>query len=183
MTKSIFETKEQYLAFRAAFAAAQNDKRAKHYFVEELTQCWDHETKKWGKMPIKTRRDGWLQAEHFIILNAIRDKPLDRGFTPITSKNKLAAFQSNPMYAFEGNLKYLKSEQEKAKLLQSPYDITISPFEFREFAKLPAPELADAIEKIRRGKMDRIEQELEPLLEPFAGTLTIEQFAALNLGE
>lgn len=58
MTNYIFNTKEQYLEFRKAFAKAAQAKT--------------------------------LHAEHFIFLNLVRGLPYHRGFTPITSKNKLA---------------------------------------------------------------------------------------------
>jgi len=62
MTKSIFNTKEQYLSFRDAWkSAAGSDKR----------------------------KSGWLHVEHHILFNILCDRPADRGFTPITSSNKL----------------------------------------------------------------------------------------------
>ena len=63
MTKSNFNTKEQYISFRHAWSnAARNS--------EKDTSCW-------------------LQAEHHILFNLLCGKPVDHGFTPVTNKNKL----------------------------------------------------------------------------------------------
>lgn len=59
MTTNIFETKEQYLAFRSAWAQSANDKNSH------------------------------LRAEHFALYNLLRGKPIERGFTPITNRTKL----------------------------------------------------------------------------------------------
>ena len=57
MTTQYFETKNQYLAFRAEWA--------------------------------KAAQEGNLTAAHHVLLNILRGHPIDRGFAPITSKNKL----------------------------------------------------------------------------------------------
>lgn len=180
MNNSIFETKEQYLAFRAAFAAAQNDERAKKYFTEKTFTSYDWKTRESKGWLGKEKHNGWLQAEHFIILNAARGKPLIRGFSPITSKNKLSSFQSNPMYAFDGALKYLRRIQNDARELINPPEIKISPYEFKLYNKMTEEQIKQ--EKAETLKT-RATNSVNGLLEPFAGTITIEQFASLNLGE
>ena len=55
----------------------------------------------------KAKREGLTSAEH-ILYNIIRDLPLDRGFSPIVNKVKLANGQY-PTQGFDGakyNLKY-----------------------------------------------------------------------------
>ena len=88
MTKQYFKTKEQYLQFRANFAAAANHANAKST-CEPCDEWLDNE----GKISYNTgssRVKGWLQAEHFIFLNLVRGKPYHHGFTPTTNKNKLS---------------------------------------------------------------------------------------------
>lgn len=75
MTKSIFNTKEQYLSFRDAWKAAINNDKAKKHL----------KTNDYGTY----REDGWLQAEHHILFNILCGRPADRGFTPVTNINKL----------------------------------------------------------------------------------------------
>lgn len=73
-TNKFFQTKEQYLAFRAAFAAAHNDSRAKKGKADTYG--------------VKT--PGWLTAAHYMILNEVRGYPRRRGFSEITNTTKLA---------------------------------------------------------------------------------------------
>lgn len=72
----LFTCKEHYLAFRKAFAKAVNDERAK----SQLKPGYDN---------TKYRVKGWLKAEHFILLNLLRDKPINRGFSMKTRKMAL----------------------------------------------------------------------------------------------
>ena len=62
MTNSIFNSKEQYFAFRNAWKAAAGQKK---------------------------RKSGWLQAEHHILFNILCGRSPERGFTPVTRKTKL----------------------------------------------------------------------------------------------
>lgn len=79
-TNTFFESKQAYLAFRAAFASAQNDLRSRK-----------------GKPDSNGHKDsGWLQAEHYMLMNLARGLPYDRGFTPITAERILLNGCSNP---------------------------------------------------------------------------------------
>ena len=64
---TLFETKEQYLYFRKMWADAVNSPKAK---------------------TTKTNY-GWLHAEHMVLYNILRQRQFDKGFSPVTSKNKL----------------------------------------------------------------------------------------------
>lgn len=86
MNIKFFETKEQYLAFRAAWRAAVNDVRAKPHFTEEAARVSGRET---SIVMAKVRHDGWLHATHHILFNIARGKEPNYGFTPITNQNKL----------------------------------------------------------------------------------------------
>jgi len=63
MTKSIFNTKEQYISFRHAWSNAAR-------ISDPETSCW-------------------LQGAHHLMFNLLCGKPAERGFTPITRKTKL----------------------------------------------------------------------------------------------
>lgn len=169
MNKLIFETKEQYLAFRKAFAAAQNDKRAKPYFTDDLHA---------GKIKNK----GWLQAEHFILLNAIRGRPLANGFSPIISDNKINSNWGNPMNGFMQARKRLLSAQSNAqRLLAGIPEYKPSGFEARMYEKMSNEERTELFKQKRLDEMDRCAAAAMPILGPFGYTLTIEQFAAMEL--
>ena len=165
MTNSIFETKQQYLSFRAAFAAAQNDKRAKHYFTDDV---------KAGKI----KHNGWLQAEHFILLNAIRRKPLNRGFTPITNENKIGSNWGDPCYGFNAAHKRLIYAHSLARSILSDQPTSnISAFMLRTLQRMTDSERAGELERKKQRELAVIDQ----IIGPFNGSLTIEQFASLDV--
>lgn len=148
MKNSIFETKEQYLAFRNAFALAVNDKRAK-----------STRDKLYGsKIP------GWIKPEYFILLNIIRGKNPDYGFTPLTNENKIkSGYPQHPMRAYKnamyrladriGEAQRVISRSVKSAYEQQNLEYTIA----------------------------NNSRKSNTFLEPFAGTLTIEQLAKLTL--
>lgn len=179
MNKSIFETKEQYLAFRAAFAAAQNDRRAKPTFVEVPCSVYDwriRETRSWMG---KEKHSGWLNAEHFILLNAIRRKPLNRGFSPAVKQTKIHAYNKNPNLMYDRAFDRLFYAQVDAKKLLEGVETTLSAFEQR----MSADDQKAYLAKKKADTIDRLTRSTNRILEPFNGTLTLVQFAALDLGE
>ncbi len=127
MTNSIFKNKEHYLSFRAAWKTAANSAMAKN--GASIT----------------------LDAEHHILCNILRGRPFDRGFTPITSTNKLSngAIINHGLYF---GMDVLTSIQEIAKKITSGKNITTHAGE-------------------------RITQ----FLAPFNNTITVEVLAALDL--
>lgn len=105
-----FETKEQYLAFRAAFAAAQNNPRAKK---GEPDACG-------------YRKRGWLSPAHYMLLNLTRGLPYDRGFSPITADRKLNNGVSNPHESRDAARKQLEKFIAYAQLYLNPKDVESS---------------------------------------------------------
>jgi len=104
MTNSIFKSKEHYLAFRAAWAAAVNNKD-------------------------KTQRP---RAEHFVLYNILRGKSYDRGFTPTTNTKKLqngAVINQGLYYPISCYLRVIKRISEGTKITEdlSKYD-ALKPF-------------------------------------------------------
>jgi len=100
MTTSIFETKEQYLSFRAAWKSASNDIKTKSQLKETT----------YGKY----RESGWLNAEHYILLNILRGKPADSGFTPVTNSNKLLKSGMHINHGFYYGMNNLRNMQKIA---------------------------------------------------------------------
>lgn len=90
----LFTCKEHYLAFRKAFANAVNNERAKSH----LEPGYDN---------TKYRVKGWIQAEHFVLLNLLRDKPIQSGFTIIKTPRRLMN-GNEPHCGFRFNVDYLK---------------------------------------------------------------------------
>jgi hypothetical protein len=85
-----FENKDQYIAFRNAWKQASHSAREK----------------------------GWIQAAHHVLLNVLRGRSVDNGFTPITNKNKLAngAYINHGLYFAVSDLKRMIQSAQSDKL-------------------------------------------------------------------
>lgn len=106
-TNTFFESKQAYLAFRAAFAAAQNDLRSKK-----------------GKPDHNGHKvSGWLQPAHYMLMNLARGLPYDRGFTPITATRILENGCSNPNEACDWAKSCLEQRIGFAKEYLNPKDV------------------------------------------------------------
>jgi len=110
MTKSNFNTKEQYLSFRAAWKSAVNSEKAKKTL----------KTSEWGTY----REDGWLDASHHILFNILRGRAADRGFTPVTNTNKLKSgtYLNHGLYFGMSSLMSLQSTAKKIVDGQKVYE-------------------------------------------------------------
>lgn len=180
-TKKFFDTKEQYLAFRAAFAAAQNSPRAKRtavpcdeykYVAADGSKiCYPTLHKGTGR----ARKDGWLTGAHFVLYNIIRGKDYRSGFT--IRRNKVAlqnAYAPNAALYYAvwklnsaiGYAKeYLDADTKEIKLW----------FKFKNEAEKEEM-LAKARADIKKRALERVQE----FLEPFNGTLTFDQFASIE---
>lgn len=182
MNNSIFETKFQYREFRMAFATAQNDKRAKPTFVEVTCSSYNWRTRETHSWMGKEKHKGWLTAEHFILLNAARGLPLNRGFSPAVKKGKITAYNNNPMRVFDDALKSLRLRQEDAKVLIEGAAPPISAFLEKTLSRLNQTEKDQELAKMRKDKNERLQRLVNVILEPLNGTLTLQQFASLDFG-
>lgn len=89
--KSLFNSKEHYLSFRKAWAAAVTSPRAKKTInhIRYPLKYYLH-----GKLVITEHNAaevirGWLNSSHMLLHNLLRDKPFYNGFTPISNTTKL----------------------------------------------------------------------------------------------
>lgn len=88
--KHLFENKAQYLNFRKAWAEAVNSPKAK----SRLEKCdeWLSNEGQYGRYSEGTgvhRVSGWINAEHHILYNLLRNKDFDRGFTEPKKEGKI----------------------------------------------------------------------------------------------
>lgn len=125
---TIFENKEQYLAFRAAWSKATQAKK--------------------------------LTAAHMVFFNLVRGKPIDRGFAPVTNKNKLlnGTRINHGLYTACVTLRF---QLEKAKRIANK-----------------------DTQSLTYGKIDITDSLLvwvNQLIGPFEGTFTVEMAAKLDL--
>lgn len=180
-TNKFFETKDQYLAFRAAFATAQNSPRAKK-----------------GKPmpPFGHRNKGWLTASHFMVLNVVRGLPLLRGFTPVTNAIKLANGASTDLklrhwqaIAILTNLirdanRFVDNKPEELFQWEIPKAPTLldklNPWKTEVMARQREETIAKLIQEKTKKRQDLLKTRLDKFLEPFDNTLTIACLARLG---
>lgn len=81
--QNLFETKEQYLAFRKAWAATVNDPQAKPTLeIQQVNDRGSHYEQ-------KHKRPGYMLPAHQLLFNILCGYKPYRGFTPITKHTKL----------------------------------------------------------------------------------------------
>lgn len=165
-TNKFFQTKQQYLAFRAAFAAAQNNPRAKK-----------------GKPNTNGYKEpGWLTASHYMLLNSVRGLPLTRGFSEIANKNKLHngmparvnidAAERNITSRVAAAKSFIENKPEELTSWELPRT-GVTLFTINDVK-------AKLVEEKTAKRQLRLKAELDQFLEPFAGTFTIADLAKLG---
>ena len=161
-TTRFFQTKDQYLAFRAAFAAAQNDLRSKKGKPDPNNNGY--------------RQPGWLGAAHFMILNEIRGLPRRHGFTEITSRIKLDNGMPADLHIryAERNIIFAIIEARQVKV-----EKTYEPNSWETKGK-SKEDIDKLIEMKTVRKQKALYDRLQKFLEPFAGTLTIADLARIK---
>jgi len=145
---TIFENKEHYFNFRAAFAKAVNDPRAKKTVVRTSYGA--------------ERHPGWIHSEHFLLLNILRNKSVDKGFAFITNKNKLSngAILNEGLYSATNRLSQYVERAKKGdaippmqkELLEkflAPFDGT---FTIEMLAKVEVPKISAIRSDFGKGK-------------------------------
>jgi len=155
---SIFVSKEHYLAFRVAWSNAVNSEEAK----SKVVPCNEYIPKETGygytfsEGTGRCRHDGWINAEHAVLYNLLRDKPIYYGFTIVTNRLKLINGMA-PHHGFHVGVSGLHSMIRYANELLS-----------HDKSRASASWL-----KYRQ-------EEIDDFLKPFAGTVSLEMLAALK---
>lgn len=178
-----FDTKDQYLAFRKAFASAQNDSRAKHSFNPPKAYTTDAKGNS-VLIPVQGRQkvSGWLSATHYVLHNVVRGLPVTRGFSPKTNAANL-----NNGGNVNGNLcsavAHLSSLVSYATQVLNPEPITRDSVVATWWAKTLSSIQIDAkIEEMQAAQKNSWQvRSVNAFLEPFGGAFTIEQLASLKV--
>jgi hypothetical protein len=133
-----FETKEQYLNFRKAWAIAVNDERAKKKL----------EKNSWGDI---VRVPGWTTSAHFMLYNILRGKSIYHGFVPVKNKNKLTngAYINHGFYEAARDLRHVircaQASEERTSYQSRVLDLFMDPIKdvltVEQLAKIKVPEI------------------------------------------
>jgi len=166
--KTIFETKEQFFAMKAQWAASSKSPKCK----STLTPCdeWTNSDNRVSVGTGRTRHPGWMNAECHILYNLLRNKPSDHGFTPSTNPNKII---SKPD-AHKTGLESLQALQTQLK--------TNGRFKPKGFLKRMRFEAIQVIDRRPRHgqRMKSTMEHVNRVLAPFGDTLTIEMFLEID---
>lgn len=122
-------TKEEYLRIKQAWSKAVNSDKAKDVLVPCDEYRYDvapgSYQEKWKKINEYTwksantghmRVSGWITAEHHLLYNILRGKPLHTGFNPIKNPNKLNVYISD-MHNFYHSVQILRNRVDMAQKL------------------------------------------------------------------
>lgn len=166
-----FETKEQYLAFRKAWARAVNNDR--RFSTLEPCDEWIKEAGHNGRRGFgavsegtgKVRVPGWITATHHVLYNILRNRPIETGFTPVSKTSRLqnGAYINHGLYfAVDTLINHITYAKQHKTLVKQA-----------EEAKKKYPNSY----AVSEGKIKR----LEKFLEPFDGTVSIELLASIEV--
>jgi len=151
-----FETKDQYLNFRTAFAAAVNDPRSKKGKPDPSNNGY------------KPR--GWMTGAHFMLLNVVRNFEYHYGFSLITAQHKLDNGAIPDLNI--NRIKYtLDCMVNDAKRYLNPKPAEKS--SWWRFGKVSNQEEAN------QKQQERLAATLNTFLAPFGDTFTIKDLAKL----
>ena len=174
--KTIFENKEQYLAMKAQWAAASKSSKCKST-VEPCDEYID-DPKKGFCVSRGTgihQVPGWMQAQHHILYNLLRNKPANTGFTAITNPNKKISKPDE----FEHSMMMLRHLQRQTKDIvkaesKNKYTVGIL------FKGILAKITDEPVDK-NNWEYKHTIQRLDVLLAPFGDTITPEMFAKMDI--
>jgi hypothetical protein len=169
-TNKFFATKQDYISFRKAFAAAQNDPSSKKTLQQYKGIVGDG---KGGYVDsiVKYKSPGWLSSRYYLLFNLICNRPFYSGFTPKTKKSFTEA-GGNPDRGIATAIDDLRFFVICAQKVLDP-------------SKIKAPSYyknKDADEYVAR-VLQEAKNSVKHFLVPLRETITINQLANLILPE
>lgn len=167
-TTRFFQTKDQYLAFRNAFASAQKDKRARKSYSESTMQVYDSETKAYKTVPTKIKHTGWMCSAHYLLFNLVVGKNYYSGFTPKTKK-LFVECGGEADRGLNGAIEFLASMIECANSLLNNSNSAVVP----SWIKDKKQYIAD--------KTKSWQTSVNGFLEPLGGVFTLQDLARVQL--
>jgi hypothetical protein len=150
--KTIFNSKEQYLAMKAQWAHSSKSIKCKSILLpcDEWLSAAIHGRGGFSKGTGIIRKHGWMQAEHHVLYNLLRNKPSSNGFTTKSSN------QVGKPDKFHDALCWLGIVQQQAQAIK-PY------------------------ERDSKWDNKVFRMHVEYTLKPFCDTLTLQQFINLDI--
>jgi len=156
-----FETKDQYLAFRAAFANAVTDPRAKKSKPDPDNNGY--------------RTKGWMTGAHFMLLNCIRGLSTTRGFSPMTKNKAIECCGYSPEHNIDANKRILENFISMAKQF-----VANKPADMKNYPSWRYGKAVSQDEANNKQQAYYLAQ-IQDFLEPLAGTLTPTDLARVDI--
>ncbi len=166
-TTRFFQNKEQYLAFRNAFAAGQKDKRANKTYSSATGKRWNEKTRSSEEYTYRYKNDGWLCSTHYLLFNLVCGKDYYNGFTPKMRK----AFVENrgdPDRALSAAISHLSSLIDAARTLLGMNEIQ-------------APSWIKDKKQYTADRMNTLQNQINTFLEPLGGVFTLQDLVRVQL--
>ncbi len=194
---TFFTTKEQYLEFKASWSKAVNSEDAKSklqpcdeykYDIPKGTilEGWK-QVREGGSMWIskgtgRYKESGWMEGEHHMMYNILRDKPLHTGFSPLVSKRKLNVCES-PWHNFYDTVRVLRNRVRTAKMLVK--DDETNTFYDKANGFMDKLKTITGSKKKKEGALERWKREnyaekMHNFLLPFEGAITYKMLAKID---
>lgn len=154
---NLIKTSLEFNIFTSQWAKSSQSHRCKSTLINcDEYICDDRGRESLSKGTGVHRKPGWMQAEHHILYNLVRDKEPTRGFTPATKHGKDNAYRHAYIV--------LQSKHQLAKKLQEPKKVNLHS-SYETYEHMVARNL----------------KSVTTFLEPFSGSLTLKQFAEMDL--
>ena len=151
---NFYTSKKDFIAFRKAFAAAQNDQRA-HKTIDE----------------VGTKNPGWINCSHFLLYNLIAGRHFYLGFSPKLKESYLNS-GGDPNRGIVGAVNYLDYVIKAAKTLIDPNSINIPSW----YSKNPEDK-----QRFIERELKQKQSTVDKFLEPFQGAFTVVDLARVVL--
>lgn len=166
-TTRFFQSKDQYLAFRNAFAAAQKDKRAHKTYEQGTAEVYDSKAKAYKTITTKIKYTGWMSSAHYLLFNLVTGKNYYNGFTPKTKK-LFVECGGDADRGLSGAIGYLASLVTTAQSLLDK-------------SAPQAPSWVKDKKQWAADKMNASQTSINSFLEPLGGVFTLQDLARVQL--
>lgn len=167
ITTRFFQTKQQHVAFRKAFAAAQNDKACRKSYSDYTGVRWNDNGQTKETYTYRIKHSGWLSSTHYLLFNLVCGKNYYNGFSPKTKES----FISSGGCADRGlntALYDLEIHINNAKMLLGQKEIQV-------------PSYFKNIKEFKSERIAKMQSTVNAFLLPFGGVFTLEDLARIQL--
>ena len=128
------------------------------------------------------KKSGWMTADHGMVYNILRDKPIHTGFAPVTCKRKISIYESQ-WHNFYDTVRVIRNRVRIAKALVK--DDNINNFYAKENGFLDKLKTLTGSKKKKEGTLQDWQrrnhtENMQKFLLPFDGAITYQMIAKID---